>query len=95
MKLNTRTGNLTPKSNDTVKAMRFTGNFGQPDGFGSILTVRINKKGDAILTLHYISEGKEGLWSVMLNQEQRFALSRLLSPATYEAIHFEEFQDSV
>jgi hypothetical protein len=45
------TGNLTPKSNDTVLEIQYTGAFGQPDGFGSVLTCRIARSGDATLAL--------------------------------------------
>ena len=84
------TGKLTPKSNTTVAAMRFSGNFAQPNGFGSVLTVKINEAGDAALTLVYkgVNDG-EHMWSVMLDNTQRAMLANFLlsyKPRTYETI---------
>ena len=84
------TGTLTPRSNDTVEAMRFSGGFDHPDGFASVLIVRINRAGDACLTLQYRTDhlsGKEMIWSVMLDDGQRNALAAMLGryqPRTYE-----------
>ncbi len=78
------TGNLTPRSNDTVTEMRFSGNFGQPDGFGSVFTAKVNTAGEACLTLEY-GEGKQ--WSVMLTDSQRQALASMLG--IYKPILFE------
>ena len=75
-------GTLTPKSNELVEEMRFTGNFGQPNGFGSVLVASVRRSGEACLSLHY-STGSFGdrldhFWAVMLTNEQRNALSALL-----------------
>lgn len=77
------TKNLTSKSNDSVIEARFTGSFGQPDGFGSVLTLIINKAGNATLTLNYKDvDNIERMWSVMLDNEQRRKLANMLT--TYE-----------
>ncbi len=83
------TGNLTPKANGTVRSMRFSGNFGQPTGFGSVLTVTLNQEGHITLTLNYtiFNENEERMWSVILNNEQRKALIELIS--NYEPTLFE------
>jgi hypothetical protein len=75
-------GTLTPKSNETVDEMRFTGTFGQPDGFGSVFVASVRTSGEACLSLYW-STGNFGgkldyFWSVMLTNEQRNALSELL-----------------
>lgn len=90
-----KTGSLTPKSNNTVHAMRFSGDFGQNDGFASVLEVRVNVAGEAALTLTYKSslDPTERQWSIMLNSEQRNALSVLLGryqPRQYELIEESE-----
>lgn len=84
------TGNLTPKSNDKVVAMRFTGAFGQSDGFGSVLNVEINKAGHASLTLFYNPPSGATFWAVELDSEQRRALAVLLM--TYEPKTFERYE---
>ena len=60
-------GTLTPRSNDEIRAMRFSGNFGHPDGFESVLTVSIKKSGEVALTLEYKSncDNQINLWSVI------------------------------
>lgn len=67
-------GSLTPKSNDLVEAMRFTGAFGQSDGFGSVLLAEVKKDGRLVLTLTYQMNGQEHFWSVELDDSQRNAL---------------------
>lgn len=82
-------GTLTPRSNNEVEAMRFSGGFGQPDGFSSVLTASIRTSGEACLTLEYENGGHIHQWSVMLTDEQRNALSALLGryqPRLYERI---------
>lgn len=51
-------GNLTPRSNDPISSMRFSGGFGQPNGFASVLTASVNKASDACLTLDYDGIGR-------------------------------------
>ena len=83
------TGKLTPKSNDTMQKMRFTGHFGQPDGFGSVLEARVNRHGYAYLSLTYKSSGEERVWSMELDNEQRRALGQMMlkfEPTLYEII---------
>jgi len=89
------TGNLTPKSNNCIKACRFSGNFGQPDGFGSVLNVRVNRNGDVALQLNYRSDidGQEKLWTVMLDNEQRKKLIEIISMGEDEPRKFEEYKD--
>lgn len=74
-----KTGKLTPKSGDVVDAMRFTGAFDQPDGFGSVLDVTVRRSGDAYLTLTYRMHGAEHVWSIGLTEPQRNALAQMLS----------------
>jgi hypothetical protein len=86
------TGKLTPRTNSTVSEMRFTGNFGLPGGFGSVLTAGIRRDGRAVLTLTYTTEldGRthEHMWSVELDNEQRRVLGALL--ASYEPTLWEK-----
>lgn len=87
------TGNLTPKDNDTVKEMIFTGSFAQPNGFGSVLTARINTEGNLELSLTFTTDfgsSKETMWGIILNCEQRRALGNLA--LSYEPVHFEEIK---
>ncbi len=84
-----KTGTLTPRSNGIEDAMRFSGSFGQPDGFGSVLDVTVNTEGVACLTLTWKSSSSsdEQRWSVMLNSDQRNALAEMLAkyqPRTWE-----------
>lgn len=85
-----QTGKLTPRSAETVAEMRFTGGFGQPDGFASILSVNVRTSGEAYLTLDYRLDpkGDEHRWSVGLTSEQRRALGRLL--LSYEPVLIEQ-----
>jgi len=88
-----RTGNLTPRCNSIVKALRFSGGFGQPDGFGSVLEASVCKDGRLVLTLVYKSgigpdAEHEHMWSVELTNEQRLALAQLA--ADYQPVLFEE-----
>ena len=93
------TGTLTPRSNNIVRAMRFSGGFGQPDGFGSVLVADVRKSGDACLTLTYrmpTGNQEERTWSVILTSTQRHALAALLGdyePALFETI--EENQNAI
>lgn len=84
-------GNLTPRSNDAVGEMMFSGGFGQPDGFGSVLRARINRAGELALNLDY-RRGISGpddvqCWCVNLTNEQRKELAKFL--VTYEPTLFE------
>ena len=84
-------GTLTPRSSDVVTEMRFSGSFGQPDGFGSVLVAGVRRDGNACLSLHY-STGHFGgkldhFWAVELTGEQRKALAALL--VSYEPRLFE------
>lgn len=87
------TGKLTPRSNNTVEEMRFSGGFAQPDGFASVLNVKVNKAGDACLGLTYRSgimgEDREKSWSITLTNEQRIVLAGMLGryqPRIYETV---------
>jgi hypothetical protein len=87
-------GKLTPRSNNLVAAMRFSGGFGQPDGFASVLTVRINTAGELALTLcyrHDVGDRQEHMWSVTLTNEQRVELADFLS--LYEPTLWEQFKE--
>lgn len=89
-------GNLTPKANRVIEEMRFTGNFGQPDGFGSVLIASVRESGEVCLSLHF-SMGNFGnkldhFWGVMLTNEQRAELSALLG--RYQPRLFEHTYDS-
>ncbi len=84
-------GKLTPKSNDTVHEMRFSGGFGQPDGFSSVLNVRVNKAGYSYLTSTYRMNGVDHTWTIELNNEQRKTLAELLT--RYEPTLWEEVND--
>ena len=70
---------LDPKSNDTVVKARFSGGFGQPDGFESILTVSVNRHGNATFHLAYKIVNTDQSWAVILDNDQRRELIRLLS----------------
>lgn len=79
------TGKLTSRSNDTVAERRYSGDFGQPSGFGSVLEVRINKSGAVAFLLHYLAfDGNPMMWCVNLTNEQRLNLSEFLSTKTFE-----------
>ena len=82
------TGKLTPRTNNKIKEARFTGGFGQPNGFASVLTVGVCESGDAALTLNYNAFDHEQMWSVMLTNEQRKTLGSLL--LSYEPVLWEE-----
>ena len=84
-----KTGNLTPRSNNLVAGMRFTGAFAQPNGFGSVLSVEIKTDGRAVFTLTYkkINDESEHMWTIELDNEQRSKLAAHLSkhqPTLYE-----------
>lgn len=84
-------GTLTPRTNDEVEAMRFSGGFGQPDGFASVLTASVRQDGGLCLTLEFRPGPGDasGFWSVMLTNEQRRVLAALLGryhPRLYETI---------
>ena len=84
-----KTGNLTPRSNDEVKTVRYSGNFGQPTGFNSILEASVRGSGEASLGLVYRGlDGGEQTWTVMLTSEQRRHLANLLN--SYEPTLWEE-----
>jgi len=73
-------GKLTPRSSDVVEAMRFSGDFGQPDGFKSVLTVTVRRSGGVCFTLNYRipPRDKDMVWSVELANEQRAAMAEFL-----------------
>ena len=85
-------GRLDPRSNSDVIRMRFTGSFGQPDGFGSILDAAVKTSGNCSLTLVWKHETSpdEKMWSVELTNEQRKALGQMLM--SYEPVLFEEIK---
>lgn len=83
-------GNLTARTADVVKEMRFAGQGSQWDG-GSVLVAAIRRTGEACLSLHY-STGNFGnkldsFWAIELTSEQRKALAALL--VSYEPTLFE------
>jgi hypothetical protein len=83
------TGTLTPRCSDPVRAVRFSGPFGQPDGFSSVLTVIVRKSGDLCLKLNYKGHITEHQWAVELTSEQRIALGKTVlsyTPKLYEDI---------
>ena len=84
------TGGLTARSNNSEVAFRYSGAFGQPNGFGSVLEVKVNSSGDLALTLHYKTDldKQDHLWSVMLTNEQRKHLAELLG--SYDPVLWEE-----
>ena len=88
------TGKLTPRSNDCIKAMRFSGGFGQPDGFASVLDVKINQGGEVSFKLTYrevlLRGGVEHTWSVRLTDSQRKILAAML--VEYEPRVFESYE---
>ena len=93
-----RSGNLTPRSNTTQVSRRFSGGFGQPDGFGSVLDVKVNKSGDLCLTLHYRTDFPDNpnakhMWSVTLTNEQRKNLAEMIGNPDLEPTLWEDFQD--
>ena len=78
------TGKLTPRSNEKVNSCLYAGQFGQPDGFASVLEVTVNRAGECALSLTYKSpdisgENNERLWSVMLTSDQRKHLAEFLT----------------
>ena len=91
------TGKLTPRSNDTIDRMRFSGGFGQPNGFGSVLEVIVNSAGDATFSLTYRMgvphDDSERSWAIILTNEQRHILASMLGaykPRLYERVVPEE-----
>ena len=89
-----QTGKLTPKSNDIKRCARYSGSFGPQDGFGSILEATVNTGGEVCLSLIYKTDhygSKENIWGVMLTNEQRKHLSKLL--ASYEPTLWEEINE--
>jgi hypothetical protein len=84
-------GTLTPRSNTLVEAIRFTGAFGQPDGFGSVLLAEVKQDGRLVLTTTWKmdKDGKEMTWTVELDNEQRKILAELAGryqPKLYEKV---------
>ncbi len=88
-----KTGKLTPRTNATVRRVRYTGNFGQPTGFGSVLEVSQHEDGTAHLTLCFKNDLRpdEQMWSVQLTNEQRNHLAAWL--AQYQPRLFEVVED--
>ena len=76
---NMNTGDLDSRSNDTKIQVLYTGDFGQPDGFGSVLSVTINSAGETALKLDYKGMNQEERsWTVTLTNEQRQHLAHIL-----------------
>ena len=73
------TGNLTPRTNNTIEAIRFTGSFAQPEGFGSVL-----EDGRLVLTLSWKTHPD---YTVGLDNAQRGVLAKLA--ATYQPMLYE------
>lgn len=77
------TDGLTPRSNTIKSQIRYTGNFGQPDGFASVLEVTVHEDGEAQLTLNYRTDigtrNDERMWSIRLTETQIDRLIKQLS----------------
>jgi len=86
-------GNLTPRSNSDTFCRRYSGGFGQPDGFGSVLDVRVNKAGDLCFTLYYKTgfPSSPNMWSVTLTNEQRKNLGAGISNPELDPTLWEDF----
>ena len=85
-------GNLTPRSNTPEVEMRYTGSFGQPDGFGSILDVKVYSSGELCLKIHNVdADGKSRSWAVQLTSEQRKHLAATL--IQFEPVLWEEIKE--
>lgn len=89
-----KTGNLTPRSNNIVKSVRFSGSFGQPDGFSSVLVASVSRSGSLELNLTFrdYNGSNERFWAVRLTNDQRRRLGQLC--IEYEPVQFEEIVDS-
>ena len=86
------TGKLTPKTNSTVLGMRFSGAFGQTNGFGSMLEAEVKTDGRLVLTLKYKDiDSHIHQWSIDLTNEQRRALGEMI--LNYEPCLFEQYCD--
>lgn len=83
-----KTGGLTPRANGTVRTVRYSGGFGQLDGFRSVLTAAVRTDGRLVLTLEYRALGDEQAWTVELTQEQRRHLASWIGE--YEPVLFED-----
>lgn len=86
---------LTPRTNNTINKMVFTGAFGQPDGFGSVLEVEIKQDGRLVLICTYRLHGSEHdhVWTIELDNEQRVALGEFIptySPRLYHYVRENE-----
>jgi hypothetical protein len=79
------TGKLTPKSNDTVCARRYTGSFGQPSGHGSILEAIVRRDGRLVLT---VKTNLGDMWTAELSNEQRKDFVAWAAP--YEPVLWED-----
>ncbi len=70
-----KTGLLTPRTNNTIRAKRYTGGFGQSNGFGSVLRVDVRQDGRLNLCLTYKEtindDSRERTWNCELSNEQR------------------------
>lgn len=89
------TGNLTPRTNTTIEAIRFTGSFGHPDGFGSVLEAAVKEDGRLVLTLSWKTypDPTVRIWTVELDNAQRGVLAKLTAayqPMLYECIPHDE-----
>lgn len=99
------TGTLTPRSANVVSAYRFAGDFGQPDGFTSVLEAVVRRSGALCLTLTWRQSSGGGVypddirrWFIELTDEQRRALAEVIrayEPRTWEAIKQNEGTDTV
>jgi hypothetical protein len=81
------TGTLTPRSADIVEEIRFSGGFGQPDGFASVLIASVRTDGSLCLRLDYRGIDHIQVWAVELTNEQREAIAGLTNryrPRVYE-----------
>ena len=90
-----RTGKLTPRTNNTICAARFTGSFGQPNGFGSILEAAVREDGRLVLTCiwkDHLDNSKECMWTIELDSAQRNKLVDLVGQ--YQPIFVERMEEA-
>lgn len=88
------TGGLTPRANNGYRGKRYTGSFGQPDGFGSVLYVEVKQDGRLVLKLHFKpgTDSAPHFWAVELDNAQRNDLASWIGE--YQPTFWEEVGES-
>ena len=88
------TGNLTAPSNETITHRRYLGGFGQPDGFGGMLRVRVNNDGRLEIAVWSRStlDSKIETVTIALTNEQRLDLAEAIG--FYVPVKMEDIHDS-